>query len=101
VQYTHRYGEEAVEFALERWNEATGGKVEVDAGGPFPLFDDGGAGGNSSTPTPTTIQPTSSPTGSPIEDAETTPTAGASGLQVSGSLMIATPLMLLASWFLA
>lgn len=107
VQYLQSHGEDAVEFVLERWNEATGDNLEIDGGGPFPAFDEGsggsgGSGGsNSSTPTPSSSEPTSSPSSSDTEETESTPTAAAAGLTAAGSLLVAGPLVAVAAWYLA
>jgi hypothetical protein len=101
TDYTRRYGVDAVEFAIEMWNEATGADVEVEGGSRFPGLDEiSPPGGNSSTPTPTMTKPTSTPSPTDTEEEETVPTAAAAGLHAAGSLFVGVPLMLFGVWAL-
>ena len=97
VNYVHTSGQEVVEFVIERWNEATGASVEVDAGGRFPTYQEymAGLGGNATT-TPTGASPTTS-TSSPTGSGEPTETPGAAAGLTAGGLFIGVP-MLLAGW---
>lgn len=119
--YVERYGEDVVRFVIQRWNKATGSKVDdKNVGGPFPARP---SGNSTETPTPSVTPPvsTSTKTESTPTSSETGGAGGkdgngnggssgsggkdeggdkgaAAGLSAAGSILFGAPLMALALW---